>query len=185
MPEMDGIEATKKIRDIEKNSGKYTPIIALTAFALRGDKEKFLSLGMDEYISKPVQMDKLGIIDSLLKQYDANLPQRVKIGDDGDLEFVNINEDKSKITKDELDYIEEKINKLKELSSNKRYCEIEKMANIIRSLAMDIDAHGVNDATFKLQLAVRRSDLSKLSAHIDRISNEFYNFKNTIDSIKS
>jgi len=60
MPNSDGISATKKIVEYENiNSIPHTPIIALTANVLRGDKEKYLSSGMDEYIKKPVNGDEL------------------------------------------------------------------------------------------------------------------------------
>jgi two-component system sensor histidine kinase/response regulator len=55
MPEMDGMEATAAIRVLEKNSGKHIPILAMTAHAMRGDKERCLASGMDGYISKPIQ----------------------------------------------------------------------------------------------------------------------------------
>jgi two-component system, sensor histidine kinase and response regulator len=54
MPEMDGMETTTAIRAREKSSGKYIPIIAMTAHAMRGDREKYLNGGMDGYISKPI-----------------------------------------------------------------------------------------------------------------------------------
>jgi len=53
MPVMNGYEATAKIRGMEKKSGKHIPIIALTANAMKGDKEKCLKAGMDAYVSKP------------------------------------------------------------------------------------------------------------------------------------
>ncbi len=60
MPNMNGIEATKIIRKLEKGSrNKATPIIAVTANALKGDKDRFLNIGMDDYISKPVDNDEL------------------------------------------------------------------------------------------------------------------------------
>jgi len=59
MPEMDGFEATRTIREYEKNSGGRVPIIALTAYAMPGDKEKFIAAGMDDYISKPINDFKL------------------------------------------------------------------------------------------------------------------------------
>lgn len=60
MPVMDGVEALNKIREYEnQNSLKETPIIALTANAIKGDKEKFLELGMNDYLSKPVNSDEL------------------------------------------------------------------------------------------------------------------------------
>jgi two-component system sensor histidine kinase/response regulator len=55
MPEMDGMEATAAIRSRESTSGKHVPILAMTAHAMRGDKERCLASGMDGYISKPIQ----------------------------------------------------------------------------------------------------------------------------------
>jgi signal transduction histidine kinase/CheY-like chemotaxis protein len=60
MPEMDGIEATELIRKKEKEEkAKMTPIIALTAYAMKGDKERFLKAGMNSYISKPIKQNQL------------------------------------------------------------------------------------------------------------------------------
>lgn len=59
MPIMNGIVTTKKIRSIEKSTNSHTPIIAITANALLGDKEECLAAGMDDYISKPFQIETL------------------------------------------------------------------------------------------------------------------------------
>jgi len=59
MPIMNGIVTTKKIRSIEKSTNTHTPIIAITANALLGDKEECLAAGMDDYISKPFQIETL------------------------------------------------------------------------------------------------------------------------------
>ncbi|MCU4164536.1 response regulator [Marinilabiliaceae bacterium A049] len=59
MPIMDGFKATQKIREIEKSTGTHTPIIAVTANAFPEDKEKCMSVGMDDYISKPFQPEDL------------------------------------------------------------------------------------------------------------------------------
>lgn len=67
MPEMEGIEATEAIREQEKTTGKHIPIIAMTANAMRGDKERCLAAGMDAYISKPIQIKELlAVIESFL-----------------------------------------------------------------------------------------------------------------------
>jgi CheY-like chemotaxis protein len=60
MPEMDGIEATRIIRDsVTECFNPNIPIIALTAYAMKGDKEKFLKAGMDHYVTKPIDFDSL------------------------------------------------------------------------------------------------------------------------------
>lgn len=59
MAEMDGITATMKIREIEKSTNSHVPIIAVTANALLGDRETCLSAGMDDYMSKPFQIEDL------------------------------------------------------------------------------------------------------------------------------
>ncbi len=55
MPDMDGLQATEAIREAEQNTGKHTTIVAMTAHAMKGDKERCLEAGMDSYISKPVR----------------------------------------------------------------------------------------------------------------------------------
>ncbi len=68
MPEMDGLDATKAIREKETGSKKRTPIIAMTANAMTGDREMCLNAGMDGYVAKPVKKELLfAEIDRILK----------------------------------------------------------------------------------------------------------------------
>ncbi|HET6845163.1 MAG TPA: response regulator [Candidatus Angelobacter sp.] len=73
MPEMDGLEATRAIRENEKAGAKHLPIIAMTAHAMSGDREKFLTAGMDAYISKPIDARQL------VEIIDAYVPHRAPL----------------------------------------------------------------------------------------------------------
>ena len=59
MPEMDGFGATAVIRVQEKQTGAHIPIIAMTAHAMKGDRERCVEAGMDDYVSKPIRAQRL------------------------------------------------------------------------------------------------------------------------------
>ncbi len=76
MPEMDGYAATRSIREREKYSSTHIPIIAMTAHALKGDKEKCLNAGMDDYLTKPINPSDLYTL------IEKQLLYRVLVADD-------------------------------------------------------------------------------------------------------
>ena len=66
MPLLDGFEATRRIRDAERGSGRHLPVVAMTANAAEGDRERCLGAGMDDYLPKPIAREALA---ALLRHY--------------------------------------------------------------------------------------------------------------------
>jgi CheY-like chemotaxis protein len=77
MPEMDGFQATAAIREKETTTGEHMPVIALTAHAMKGDREKCLAGGMDGYLTKPIRPREL---DDVLESYLARRAELVTAG---------------------------------------------------------------------------------------------------------
>jgi two-component system sensor histidine kinase/response regulator len=77
MPERDGFDATKGIREFEKESGRHIPIVAMTANAVKGDKERCIAAGMDDYLSKPVAPDELKAVLDRWLPFTEQSEQRV------------------------------------------------------------------------------------------------------------
>jgi signal transduction histidine kinase len=74
MPQLDGFEATRAIREMERERGGHTPIVALTAHSFKEDKEKCLAAGMDAYITKPIDINKfLQLIGGIITPYSRGI----------------------------------------------------------------------------------------------------------------
>src|SRR5213079_2834039 len=74
MPEMDGFEATARIRAAEMGTGRHLPVVALTARAMAGDREECLRRGMDDFVAKPIQPRELYQVLGRLRPLPAVAP---------------------------------------------------------------------------------------------------------------
>ena len=162
MPVMDGIEAAKLIRERD-GSHKHTPIIALTAFALQGDKERFLNLGMDEYIAKPVKMEELfSVIKYVLEtnRREFNFNEIPKLNEKGELVFVQPSELKSpEVLTSIIHEADEMIKILFRSLEDNNLDQIEIAAHNLKEFFNQIDAEELKNQAFKIELAVRRGNL--------------------------
>lgn len=89
MPEMDGLEATIELRRREQSRGGRIPVIAMTALAMKGDKERCLEAGMDGYLPKPIRSEEL---DDVLDRYTTGRTPEINSAEDADGDCVNLEE---------------------------------------------------------------------------------------------
>ncbi|MCT4621635.1 MAG: PAS domain S-box protein [Marinisporobacter sp.] len=186
MPEMDGLETTRRIREREGND-VHTPIIAVTAFSLKGDREKFLALGMDEYIAKPIQVDKMFQVMNDVVNRMKNKSKKFEVLYMEDFKTI-FEENKIKLEKEEqkkiFDEIKEHIRKLEQHIEGHKILSIEKIAEKIKILSNQLDLDELKSVAFKMQLAVRRGDFDKAIIHAFEITHEFRVVSEDFRSIK-
>lgn len=160
MSGMDGLETTKRIRESE-GAGKHTPIIALTAYALQGDRERFLNLGMDEYLPKPIRMEELyNLIEksALIKEIDLSI-NGIRLDNEGNIIFV---QDRMAQISDPQDpimiEIEKAVKDLEDSLDRGVLGQIGEYAHDIKNLCNRIGADELKSLAFQIELAVRRSN---------------------------
>ena len=99
MPVMDGVEATQEILEFEEEEGiKHTPIIVVTANVLKGDRERFLGAGMDDYVSKPIKKEELlRVLDNIsTNKYNKQIEKEEDLSGYQNVEIDNTQSQKSK-----------------------------------------------------------------------------------------
>lgn len=177
MPVMDGIEAARRIREKEAED-RVTPVIAITAYALNGDKEKFLALGMDGYLSKPIQMDELfSMLEQVSNSKDGlvqHVPEKIELSENGEIAFVEKRPVSSqKDIEPVLDEISRLIVAINDAFENFDLEITEEKAHRIKVLSNEIDEGSLKDAAFKVELAARRGNRKEAYEYINSIKNEF------------
>jgi two-component system, sensor histidine kinase and response regulator len=190
MPEMDGLEATRAIRNREKGSGKHIPIVAMTARAMKGDAEECLKAGMDGYVSKPINVqDLFETIDNIVSKTKikekvateshpeegvvdrAALLERME-GDEGLLaELVNI-------------FLRESPRLMAEVRvcvRNRDAQSLEKSAHTLKGCVGNFAAKTATDTALRLEVMGRSGDLTRaeealsdLETSLEEVRNELF-----------
>jgi CheY-like chemotaxis protein/HPt (histidine-containing phosphotransfer) domain-containing protein len=195
MPVMDGLEATRIIRD--KNSkviNHDVPIIAMTAHALKGDREKCIAAGMDDYVSKPVKPKDLS--EAISMQFSGHKRAEQQLKDkEGEAETVksvifDANSLMDRISGDR-EFFEELVNLFIEdtprhFESMKNACkekdaeEIRNIAHTVTGSAGNFGAYSLQKSALSLEQTARTGDFSEIGCLIDAVETEFEILKNEI-----
>lgn len=199
MPIMDGYQATAKIREFSKSEYNYSiPIIAMTASAMSGDKEKCLSSGMNDYIAKPID---ISIIQQKLQQWLPNshankiVHKKVMLNvntiTNENLKLFDFNEINSRLSGNYIlivkvcnEFIHSLNTKFFELTAaliKKDRTEIQNIIHSIKGASATVGCRQLHHIAKELEKSIKNNDLEQISRQI----NEFKkSYKDSIQAIK-
>ena len=176
MPGMDGLEATAAIRGQEKTQGAHVPIIAMTAHAMRGDRERCLAAGMDGYVSKPIKAEDLSAAIESLRP-TARQPVTPAVASPIDLHAAlsNVDGDKALLADMIEAFLMDSPKQLLELRDAVGTGEGERTARVAHSLKGSLSYFGVPtayDLALQLETMGRRAELDGASCALQQLEQE-------------
>jgi PAS domain S-box-containing protein len=187
MPEMDGLEATQHIREQESGK-KHTPIIAMTAHAMKGDKERCLAAGMDDYLSKPLELDEVfSTIEQWTKTEVPSIetpPLEVKLEAEGTISTEPINLEKAmprfdydkdffiEMLGEFVEHLEERMQLLRKALAAQDAEELARLAHNLKGASANFNAEELNKAALELEVRSKNGDLGGAAELIARIEAE-------------
>jgi len=196
MPEMNGFEATQTIRKRE-GDGKPTPIIAMTAHAMKGDRERCLQAGMDDYVSKPIEAQELFVaIEKWTKSSDEEdtIAAQDEFGKErqfrdivfdyetavsrfgGDEEFFK------RMLGEFLDYVPKQLKTLDEAMKRGDAEVLGREAHSLKSLAGQMGANRVGNVSLRLELLAGAGDLQSAAENIAKLRTELQHLEQQINN---
>ncbi len=181
MPEMDGFEATAAIREQERETGRHLPIIAMTAHAMEGDREKCLAAGMDGYVAKPVASRELfAVIEGLVPTSPASeekvtmSPEETALIDEeaalsrveGDRELL------AEIIRDFLNGLPDATAAIRDALSHSDAAAAERAAHSLKGSLGVLGAARAAEAAMRLESLARQGDLKGLGKAWEELEGE-------------
>lgn len=188
MPELDGYEATAEIRKTE-GEGKHTPIIAMTASAMKGDRERCIAAGMDDYIAKPVRTGELKetlerrLFGAVCKAPGSPPEGGAGLVFDRDEVLDRLGGDEEMLSEVLAAFFDDASGELAELEEALRWGDAEASGRSSQSLkgsATAVGAIQLYDAACRMEQAIIAGDLSQAQADLERTAKALEEFRDAV-----
>ena len=191
MPEMDGFEATAAIRRKERETGGHIPIIAMTAHAMKGDRERCLEAGMDDYVSKPIQPQGLiEVIGRWIDKGELKKPKLLIIEPEGAREVFDKKGALERMGGDEelfkevsgmfLDDGPNQIERMQQHLRAEDLTALERQAHSLKGAAMYIGGVALQEVALEIEVAARNHEQDRAATLLGRFEKEFVEFKKEV-----
>jgi len=182
MPGMDGFACTAAIRSTESGSARHIPIVAMTAHALAGDREKCLAAGMDDYVSKPIRREDL-----LRALGAATNPQRGLVDFSGVLsQLGNDHEALRDIVRAYVDETKENLERLPAAIASGAWTEVRRLAHTVKGAMRMFRADAALDLAQRLEQVPEQDDKSgaaelylRMKASVESVTEVLARFADT------
>lgn len=195
MPEMNGLEATAAIREQEKTDGGHIPIIALTAHAMKGDRERCLQAGMDSYIAKPIQARALFQTIENLALYARQFPiDTLDPTGQPAHEIVNKEEALARVDGDEallaemVDLFQEEfpdmMRALEHAIAQHDSEAVARVAHRLKGAVGNFSAHATFEAALQLETLARQNDMEAATSAYNQLMKELERLQLALLSLK-
>lgn len=197
MPEMNGFEATKAIREMEGES-KHTPVIAMTAHAMKGDRERCLQVGMDDYVSKPIDPNELfakvekwsktALSKESSHSNESSVRQRQVKGFPLDIQSAmnRLGEDEElfqNILQEFMRYLPNQLQKLNNAINKGEAKEVEREAHTLKGASANLSANTLVEWASKLELLGKKSDLEDAKKIMEHLKTDAEQLKTYVEEI--
>jgi len=194
MPEMDGLEATRSIRAFETPLGRHTPILAMTAHALKGDRERCLEAGMDGYVSKPIHTSHL-IAEMMRVLPDlTQVPATPASAPRADAEVFDARELLNRVggnrtIRDEIidlfigDY-PERLAEIRQAMTAHDLTAVQRAAHTVKGSTASIGARTAQQAAYTVEMAAKAGDSAGVPAAVDLLEQELQRLAQALIALK-
>jgi signal transduction histidine kinase/CheY-like chemotaxis protein/HPt (histidine-containing phosphotransfer) domain-containing protein len=177
MPVMDGYESTAKIRLIE-GKRKHTTIIAMTANAMDGDYEKCIKAGMDAYISKPIDFDKMFNMIQENVKYKRHVPNYNKIIDENIDYFIEATgfdkEDAMEVFEDYIRCLPDLISGIDEAIKGNEFEKLAKLTHELKGSSGTMRITSIHQLAIKLEAEALKREIDGCHKYFNQINDLFY-----------
>jgi CheY-like chemotaxis protein/HPt (histidine-containing phosphotransfer) domain-containing protein len=193
MPEMDGYEATKEIRNLKSMRDSRVPIIAMTAHAMQGDREKCLAVGMDDYIAKPVRPQALSdMLEAWITKQEAspiteaiacNVEPKPDVFDKTSLLNRLMGDEAlaEEILGEFMEDVPRKFVALKEALGNGDAAAVHHQAHTLKGASANVGASALEKIAYQVEVAGEAGDLTEAGMLVSQLEKQFEILRKTME----